>query len=55
MVMDERGRDVADEFIRYQGDEMRLKRSVVPSMFSLDEKVVHQDCLGYFMERCELR
>ena len=55
MVIDERGRDVADEFIRYQGDEMRLKRSVVPSMFSLDEKVVHQDCLGYFMERCELR
>ena len=34
--------------------EIRLKRAVVPSMFSTNERVVHQDCLGYLMERFAL-
>jgi len=53
-VIDENGRDVAEDFLAYQGSEIRLKRSVVPSMFTVDARIVHQDCLGYFMERYEL-
>jgi len=53
-VIDENGRDVAAEFISYEGEEMRLKRAVVPSMFTEDANIVHQDCLGYLMERYAL-
>ncbi len=53
-VMDESDRDVESDFIEYRGREIRLKRPVVPSMFSLDEQIVHQDCLGYLMERYNL-
>jgi len=51
---DERGRDrVADYFTIEQG-ELRTRRAVMPSMFTLDARVVRQDCLGYLMERYEL-
>ncbi|KMP12518.1 hypothetical protein UR09_00105 [Candidatus Nitromaritima sp. SCGC AAA799-A02] len=54
LVLDEAGREIGDRFIHYEENEIRLKRPVVPSMFTTDAKVVHQDCLGYFMERYAL-
>ena len=54
LVLDENNRDVAMDYLDYKGTEIRLKRSVIPSMISTDEKIVHQDCLGYLMEPCEL-
>lgn len=48
-VVDNHGRDVADEFIYYEGHEIRMKRDVVPSMFTRDKQAVITDCLGYFM------
>jgi len=53
-VIDESGQDVAENFLVYVNEEIRLKRAVVPSMFTQDERIVHQDCLGYFMEPYEL-
>jgi len=53
-VMDEKDRELESQFIEYNDKEIRLKRSVVPSMFSTQEKIVHQDCLGYLMERFAL-
>ncbi len=50
-VLDENDRDVEGKYIEYQNGEIRLKRSVVPSMFTTNETIVHQDCLGYLMER----
>tara|TARA_B100000959_G_scaffold168373_1_gene176342 strand:+ start:239 stop:1282 length:1044 start_codon:yes stop_codon:yes gene_type:complete len=53
-VKDESGREVGESFIYYEKEEIRLKRPVVPSMFTTDVQIVHQDCLGYFMERYAL-
>lgn len=54
LVLDEHNRNVESDYLQYNGAEIRLKRSVIPSMISTDEKIVHQDCLGYLMEPCEL-
>ncbi len=53
-VTDERGRDVYDEYFAVEDGMLVLKRPVMPSMFTLDERIVRQDCLGYLMERIEL-
>jgi succinylglutamate desuccinylase len=53
-VSDERGREVADRFFQVEGDMLRTTRAVMPSMFTLDERVIRQDCLGYLMERYPL-
>ncbi len=53
-VVDENNQDVAKTYLSYEGNEIRFKRSVVPSMFTTQEKIVHQDCLGYLMERFEI-
>lgn len=50
-VVDNQGRNVADEFVYYKGHEIRVKRDVVPSMFTRDKQAVVTDCLGYFMLR----
>lgn len=54
IIVDEEGNDVADQFINYDGHEIRTKRPTVPSMFNVDERIIRQDCLGYFMQRYQL-
>jgi len=51
---DEQGREVAGQFFTVEGDVLRTTRALMPSMFTLDERVVRQDCLGYLMERYPL-
>jgi hypothetical protein len=53
-ALDEQGREVADRFFRVEGDMLRTTRALMPSMFTLDERVIRQDCLGYLMERYPL-
>ena len=53
-AVDEQGREVADRFFRVEDDMLRTTRAVMPSMFTLDERVIRQDCLGYLMERYPL-
>ena len=53
-VLDENDRNVEGKYIQYRDGEIRLKRSVVPSMFTTNTTIVHQDCLGYLMERYSL-
>ena len=48
-VVDNNGVEVAEEYIYYKGQEIRMKRDVVPSMFTKDKQAVITDCLGYFM------
>ncbi|MGZ8243887.1 M14 family metallopeptidase [Methylomagnum sp.] len=50
-AMDETGRDVAGDYFEIQEGRLALKKSLMPSMFTLDEKIIRQDCLGYLMER----
>jgi hypothetical protein len=51
---DETGREVADSFFIVKDNVLRTTRVVMPSMFTLDERVIRQDCLGYLMERYPL-
>ena len=53
-AVDEQGREVAGRFFRVEGDMLRTTRALMPSMFTLDERVIRQDCLGYLMERYPL-
>jgi hypothetical protein len=45
------GRDVAAEFFALEQGRLVLRKPVMPSMLTLDERVIRQDCLGYLMER----
>lgn len=51
---DEEGNEVAERFFRVEDNMLRTVRTVMPSMFTLDERVIRQDCLGYLMERYPL-
>lgn len=51
---DEQGRDVAERYFKAENAVLRTIRPVMPSMFTLDERVIRQDCLGYLMERYPL-
>lgn len=51
---DETGQEVAERFFRVDGDRLVTARALMPSMFTLDERVIRQDCLGYLMERYPL-
>ncbi len=53
-VEDEHGEPVAADYFRLDGDWLCTVRPVMPSMLTLDERVVRQDCLCYLMERLEL-
>ncbi|ADC72796.1 succinylglutamate desuccinylase/aspartoacylase [Thioalkalivibrio sp. K90mix] len=46
----EDGREVTEEYLETRGDEIRLKRAAMPSMLTLDSRVIAQDCLCYLME-----
>ncbi|MCF8719764.1 M14 family metallopeptidase [Nitrospina gracilis] len=50
-VIDETGKEVGDEFFVYKGNEIRLKRAVVPSMLTTSPYAALDDCLGYLMQR----
>jgi hypothetical protein len=51
---DEHGLDVTDRYLGNIDQRLVLNRPVMPSMLTLDERVIRQDCLCYFMERMTL-
>lgn len=53
-VWGEDERQLADLFFERRGAELRLKRAVTPSMLTVNERAIRQDCLCYFMERLAL-
>jgi len=50
-VTDEYGRDVAQRYFSQQDDSILTAVPVMPSMLTLNETVIRQDCLCYLMER----
>jgi len=42
---------VTHRYFASQEGRLTLKKSVMPSMLTLDEEIVRQDCLCYLMER----
>lgn len=54
VVVSESGADVTDEYFEIRDHQLRVKKSVMPSMLTLDTRVIRQDCLCYLMERYPL-
>ena len=51
---DEHGVDVTKQFFKIDNKQLQIKRNTMPSMLTLDERVIRQDCLCYLMERIQL-
>lgn len=51
IAYDEQGRDVTAEHFERRDNRVVLRHGIMPSMLTLDERVVRQDCLCYLMER----
>jgi hypothetical protein len=50
-VTDENGNETEREFFLFDRNEIRFAKDIMPSMLTLDERVIRQDCLCYLMER----
>jgi hypothetical protein len=50
-VRDDNDRQVLDRYFSVNDGALVAARPFMPSMFTLDEKIIRQDCLGYLMER----
>lgn len=53
-AVDTRGRDVTAHYFCVDEGEVRTARPIMPSMLTLDRRVIQQDCLCYLMERLSL-
>ena len=53
-VINEAGEDVTQAYFTLQEGKIVTTTPVMPSMFTLNKEVIHQDCLGYLMERIDL-
>ncbi len=50
-VRDDNDQDVQDRYFTVTDSRVVTARPLMPSMFTLDENIIRQDCLGYLMER----
>ncbi|MCP5406213.1 MAG: succinylglutamate desuccinylase/aspartoacylase family protein [Chromatiaceae bacterium] len=50
-VSDEQGEDVSQRYFSVEGEELKLRVPVMPSMLTRDHRIVRQDCLCYLLER----
>jgi hypothetical protein len=53
-VRGEDDRQVAHRFFVVENGELRIRRSVLPAMLTLEREIIRQDCLCYLMERYPL-
>jgi hypothetical protein len=51
VALNEWGEDRTVDYFAIEQGELVMRKSVMPSMFTLDEKIIRQDCLCYIMER----
>lgn len=54
LVLDENGEDVSAAYFAVVENEVVLTQAVMPSMLTLKEKIIRQDCLCYLMERVDI-
>jgi len=50
-VTDDNNQSVYDRYFSIEGPALVTARPLMPSMLTLDERIIRQDCLGYLMER----
>lgn len=51
VVSNESNEDVADEFFEVVENNLLLKKDIIISMYTTNERAIRQDCLCYLMER----
>ncbi len=51
---DEQGQEISAQYFDVHEGEIITRTSVMPSMLSLDQEIIRQDCLCYLMERLSL-
>ena len=51
VVRDDQGLSVTADYLELRNGEILTRRDIMPAMLTLDERVIRQDCLCYFMER----
>ncbi|MDH5652446.1 MAG: M14 family metallopeptidase [Gammaproteobacteria bacterium] len=51
----ERGEDVSERYFAVSDAEIRTRIPVMPSMLTMDTRIIRQDCLCYLMERLDLQ
>ncbi|MGR9044029.1 MAG: M14 family metallopeptidase [Gammaproteobacteria bacterium] len=54
LAMDENGENISTHYFSINDNELHINRKTMPSMLTLDERVIKQDCLCYLMERIQL-
>lgn len=54
IAKDEHGNIITDDFFSVENGVLQINRPTMPSMLTLDERVIKQDCLCYLMERIHL-
>lgn len=54
LAMNENGENVGSDFFSLADNEIQINRKTMPSMLTLDERIIKQDCLCYLMERIQL-
>lgn len=54
IAVSENGDEVTDNYFDFSDNRIRNKKPIMPSMLTLDERIVQQDCLCYLMERIHL-
>lgn len=52
-VINEEGEDVVEEYFSCEKGILRFSVPLMPSMLTLDEQIIRQDCLCYLMERLD--
>jgi succinylglutamate desuccinylase len=51
IAIDTNGVDVTAQYFRFDRCQIETVRQIMPSMLTLDRRVIQQDCLCYLMER----
>lgn len=54
VVLNEQAEDVFGDYFKVDNGLLRVTRPVMPSMLTLDERIIRQDCFCYLMERIKL-
>ena len=53
-VFDEQGNEVSHQYFSIENGEIRLRRTIIPAMITLDTDIIRKDCLCYLMEEYPL-
>ena len=54
LAQDDEGAGRSDDYFVIEDQQIRLRKPMMPSMITLDERVIRQDCFCYLMERIPL-